>query len=212
MTRRYTPDPDAVTTALAARVDRLERDVHQSSTDLTALGRGVADLTAQIRSLTSTIGSTTGSAGGARQQQDAEDDDPQPDWIAVLDVETARTWLAAVADGVRDVLPQHGVTLAAPCWALHPGVVALLLAVQLERAAAYAQARPTAVTEWLTRWLPAAVARIDDALAACVAERGHREAGAVYDARDVDLASVATWWAADRHLPAARALALPRLS
>jgi hypothetical protein len=49
VTRRYSPDPDALAAALAARVDRLEHDTGQAATDLASLGRGVAQLTAQIR-------------------------------------------------------------------------------------------------------------------------------------------------------------------
>jgi hypothetical protein len=212
--RRYDPDPAALLTALAGRVDAIERDLHSATGDLTGLGRGVADLTAEIRRLAAlTPGDGSGAEGNGEQGGvDGEESSGQPDWLTVEDVETARLWLVELHRWVRDVLPGHGVVIAAACWPLHPDVVSVLLALEVERETAYAGERPTPVTEWITRWLPAAGVRIDLALAACVSERGHHHTGVVYDATGLDPASIATWWATDRATPAPAAFALPRLT
>jgi hypothetical protein len=207
--RRYAPDPDALAAALAARVDRLERDTQQAATDLASLGRGVAQLTAQIRLLVGVDAAVDGSGDGALVEERPAG---QPDWLTVKDVETARAWLIDVTDWSSGVLPGHGLTVGAPCWPLHPEVVCLLLALKAERDAAYECAGPTAVSEWLTRWLPAVATRMSEALAVCMAERGHREGGVTYDASDLDSASVAAWWVTDRDLPAAFAFDLRRLT
>jgi hypothetical protein len=206
--RRYSPDPDALAAALAARVDRLEHQVRQTGTDVAAIGRGLADLTGQIRRL-----------GDPAAPLEAGPDDEedigvagQPDWMRLADADTAREWLTGLDDWLTDVAGPHGLTVASVCWPLHPDVVALLLALLGEREAAYHGQRPTPVTEWLTRWLPAASTAITTALAACVAERGHRAGARTYDATGLDLASVAAWWATDRHIPAEHAFALPALT
>jgi hypothetical protein len=206
--RRYSPDPDALAAALAARVDRLEHQARQTGTDLAAIGRGLADLTAQIRRLTDhDIPPTV----GGDDEESVDEAGAQPDWMDVDDAETAHEWLTGLDDWLTDVAGHHGLTVPAGCWLLHPDVVALLLAVQGERETAYHGQRPTPVTEWLTRWLPATQAAISSALAGCVAERGHRAAGRTYDTTGLDAASVAAWWATDRHTPAEHAFALPAL-
>jgi hypothetical protein len=218
--RRYDPDPAALLSALAGRVDSIERDLRGATGDLAALGRGVADLTAEIRrlaTLTPTaagFGPQDGAGNGADAgAEDGTEASPgQPDWLAIQDAETARLWLVELHRWVEQVLAGHGLTIPAACWPLHPDVVALLLALEVERETAYAGDRPTPVTEWLTRWLPTTAARIDTALAGCVAERGHHHAGAVYDATGLDPASIATWWATDRTTPAPDAFALTQLN
>jgi hypothetical protein len=212
VSRRYLPDPDALTAAIARRVDAIERDQATAAGEVTALGRGVAELTAEIRRLarlTPANDDTTENAADGTAEGEAP---VQPDWLTVEDVETARIWLVELHRWVTEVLPGHGFTVTAPCWPLHPDVVAVLLALEVERETAYASDRPTPVTEWLTRWLPAATARIDTALAGCISERGHQHADAVYDATGLDPASVAAWWVTDRDTPAPDAFTLPRLT
>jgi hypothetical protein len=210
VSRRYVPDDAAVLTALAGRVDTLDLAVTALRRDVTGLRSGIATLTAELRR----SGSASGKGGGRGGNGDGdEDSEPQWDWLAVADVDTARAWLADIAaaldTGRGGVLAGHGLVVPAPCWALHPGAVAALLALLAERRAAYAGDRASAVLDWLTRWLPAATARLDRTLAACAQERAHVEGGTTYDARDLDLGSVAAWWAIDPHLPPAKALALP---
>ena len=214
MSRRYVSDPDGLAAALAGRVDRLETDVRRTSDDLTALGRGVGQLTAQIRGLTTATGNDPGTSGGDTDPvPDEAEAESQPDWMGIEDVELAREWLTDLQSWLTYVARHHGLILSAPCWPLHPDVVALLLALQYERSAAYEGERPTPVTEWLTRWFPATSSAIETALSGCVAERGHRHAGHIYDTTDLDLAAVAAWWALDRHeLPAVQALGLTRLA
>jgi hypothetical protein len=214
MTRRYLPPGDLLATALAGRVDALERETRDNTTGVTALGRGVADLTAQIRRLTDTP--TAGTAIGEQgDQQDSEDDGEdvgQPDWFAVEDPQTARDILTALTAWVEAIGIHYGITLSVPCWVLHPDVVTDLLALSLEREGAYTGPKPTPVSEWLTRWLPATTERITQALAGCAADRAHRHHGHLYDTQGFDPLSAGTWWAHDRHTPAPEAFALPHLT
>jgi hypothetical protein len=224
VTRRYIPDPDALGAALAARVDQLDHTIRSHDTrltglagDVTALGRGVADLTAQIRRTTGGLpqprnGSAPGSPSSGATGSDGGEEEGQPDWVAVDDPDLAREWLTGLAQWTDTVLRTHGVRLNASCWLLHPDVVAELLALRADRDAAYTGDRPTLVSEWLARWLPGAADRVATALAACITERGHRHQGSTYDATGLDPASVATWWTTDRATPAPVAFALPRLA
>ncbi|NLT53716.1 MAG: hypothetical protein GXX79_03935 [Actinomycetales bacterium] len=224
--RRYQSDPDALIDALAARVDDLDRELKRVGTDVTALGHGLAELTAQIRALANGTRTAGGggagtargdigtAAGGARgpgsTSPDGEEATAQRDWLTVTDPTTAADWLSDLSEWVTAVGTRHGLNLSEPCWVLHPDIVTELLALAAERVDAYDGDDPTAVCEWLSRWLPGATERITTSLAACVADRGHREAGHLYSTRDVDLSptTVATWWTTDRHLPAPQALAL----
>jgi hypothetical protein len=196
VSRRYVPDDAAVLTALAGRVDTLDLAVTALRRDVTGLRSGVATLTAELRR------PGLGNGGGRGGSGDGDEDSgPQRAWLADV--------AAALDTGRGGVLAGHGLVVPAPCWSLHPGAIAVLLALLAERRAAYAGDRASAVLDWLTRWLPAATARLDRTLAACAQERAHVEGGATYDARDLDLGSVAAWWATDLHLPPAKALALP---
>ncbi len=215
--RQYTPEPDALAAALASRVDALERVAHGLQDDVAALGRGVAELTAQIRHLT-LAGSGTRGPGSAAGRGPAEETDEaaattQRDWLCVTDPALARQWLTELAEWIDAVGIRHGLAMPVPCWVLHADVVAELLALATERTAVYAGDRPTAVCEWHARWLPGAVERVTAALAACVADRGHRAAGRLYSTRDVDLspATVANWWTTDRAVPPPVAFALTPL-
>ncbi len=208
MARKYLPEGELLAAALAGRVDATEHEVRKTSADVAALGRGLADLTAQIRTLTT--GGPVGTAGAV------QDDDDQPagqlDWFAVDDIETARAILTGLQDTVEAILTHHGISLDVPCWPLHPAVVVDLLALTAERDGAYTGPKPTPVSEWLTRWLPATTDRITAALATCLAEHGHRERPHLYDTTGFDPLSAAAWWARERHLTAPEAFALPRLT
>jgi hypothetical protein len=147
MARRYQPDPDKALTALAGRLDALEHDLRQNSADVTALGRGVTDLTIQIRHFTTTASASSGAGssagdgagGSAPVPADAEDGEAdneevgQPDWFAVEDPDAAVEILADLTEWVEQVGSHHGIVLPVACWVLHPDVVADLLALTSER-------------------------------------------------------------------------------
>jgi hypothetical protein len=211
MTRRYTPTGDLLATVLAGRVDALENDLRQITGDVAAVGRGVTDLTIQIRHLTPNLGSTDAADDAAA---DAAAPVGQIDWFAA-DPEGQAFAVDLLHDLIawaESVGSWYGIDLAPPCWALHPTVVADLVALLAERDAAYANTKPTPVSEFLTRWLPATRDRIRDALGPCAAERGHRHDGRTYDITGFDQLSAATWWATDRATPAVQAFALPELT
>jgi hypothetical protein len=117
--------------------------------------------------------------------------------------------LRGIQDLAGSVLVHYGIALTMPCWSLHPTVVADLLALTHERDTAYTGPRPTPVSEWLTRWVPASRERISTSLTLCATFRGHREGMTSYDTTGFGPLSAAAWWAIDRHIPAARAFALP---
>ncbi len=151
--------------------------------------------------LASTPRPSTGSTAAAA----SDSGKGQRDWLAVGDPAVARLWLHQADQFTRTVLAHHGFTASGAlpsCWALHPGVVADLLALAGEHTAAYTGTKPTPVSEWLTRWLPAARERITTTLQACRNERAHHEAGRTWAHEDLDLDSVAIWWATDRDRPA----------
>jgi len=204
MSRRYVVEDDgALLTALAGRVDSLERAHRVTVNEVSGLRRGLTELMTEIRRRPAPGAAGAGAPGGAGGG------DGQPDWVAVDDVDTARAWLAEVDRGRQQILTRHGMTVTAPCWSVHPDVVTCLTALLAERAAAYAGDRTGAVLDWLTRWAPAITTRIDASLAGCIAERAHTEHGHSYHVRDLDTASVAAWWVKDRHIPAPEAFALP---
>ncbi|MDQ1246871.1 MAG: hypothetical protein QG597_1239 [Actinomycetota bacterium] len=229
--RRALPDPAALAAAATARVDGVERELAAVRDDVTALGRGVTDLITQIRSLSATgtvptapggpDGSGHGSDGpglvvdgqdATRPEEDQEKG--QPDWLAVHDPEVASSYLTEAQEWANDVLIPHGVYLAeVPCWPLHPVAVADLLALSGERAHCYGAPDPTPVVEWLTRWLPAGLERLQVATADCRRDRAHHYGGRLYDAAGLTtsrgLADVAIWWTTHRDIPAPIWLHLP---
>lgn len=178
--------------ALAAQVATLQ-------TDVAALGRGVASLTQAVRA-----GATTTPAS---DDGDEEETKGQPDWLTVTDPEAARTWMAGAVEWLAGPGRWHGLDLA-PCWVLHPDVVADVLALSAERTAAYTSV-PSVVLDYLGRWLPDTRARITQALTGCTEARAHKVDGQMWDCTDLDPATVATWWATDRDRPAPTALLLP---
>jgi hypothetical protein len=205
--KKHLPDTGAALGALAARLDALDHlaatvDTHTG--DITALARAVADLTAQAR--TQAQAATTRAIRNAGTNHTGTDPDTgagtdagpatgtgQPDWVTVTDPALAAGWLTGAHAFITGVLAPIGAAPPAACWPLHPDVVTEVLALQAQHHHAYTT-DPTAVSEYLSRWLPGAVARITDALAACTADRGHRHGGATYHVPVLDPARVATWW------------------
>lgn len=205
--RRHVPDPGTETAVLARRLDTAETQLatlDTITTDTAALARGLADLTEQVRALTraTTTGAIRAAGTGTHSPTDEESSAPgtapdlaegQPDWLAVSDPGTAAEWLADAATFVQDILTPLGAA-PAMCWPLHPAAVVEILALREEHRAAYTGGSPTPVSEWLSRWLPSATARIREALSTCAAERGHRHNARTYEVPHLDLARVATWW------------------
>lgn len=211
--RQYRPSGDLLATVLAGRVDALEQQLAQNSGDVTALGRGVADLTTEIRKLTTSGNSASGQTPTPDDdEEEGEVPAGQPDWFAVEDPDDATRVLTALTTWVDEIGVHHGIRLPVACWALHPDVVAVLLALVTERESAYIGEQPTPVSEWLTRWLPATTTAITSALAACDEARAHVEAGTAYDLTGFDPISAGSWWALDRTIPAPAAFALPALT
>jgi hypothetical protein len=222
---------EAVLATLAARLDAVERTQTSQGKDISALGRGVAALTSQLR--------TTGLPGAGHRPgadtdtapdtaaTDATDADAVPDatahetgttttgpersspqqrdWLAVTDPDTARDWLLQAQEWIDHVGVRCGLGLPA-CWPLHPGVVTEVLALSAERTAAYGSASTTTVSEYLGRWLPGARDRIHQALQGCLG--GHQHQRTTFHVPALDLAAVATWWTRDRATPAPTALHL----
>ncbi len=225
--RRAITDPTVLAAAIGRRLDTVETGLTELGEDVTALGRGVTALTIQIRDLSQTrvqrsLASDTGTGGhgepGTAPATDQlvgpidEGEQGQRDWLAVTAPDVAVGWVLEVADWSAQVLDLHGLRLAGTaCWPLHPDVVVELLALVAQRHDAYGGAKPAAVSEWLTRWLPAGVERIRAGLKACSEERAHWHDGHLFDPSALDPAHAAAWWATDRATPAPRALALPRL-
>jgi hypothetical protein len=217
MTRRYLPDDQALAAALAGRIDVLERQLRQTTGDVTALGRGVSTLSSQIRDLATNLTPTAAGTGDGPGNGELDEDGDgqevtgQPDWFTVTDPDEAAAILTTLNTWVQEVGVHHGITVPVPCWGLHPDVVTDLLALSTERISAYTNPHPTPVSEWLTRWLPAATERISSALTPCARERGHRDNGITYDTSGFDPYSAGPWWALDRETPAPTAFALTRL-
>ena len=217
MSRQYRPAGDMLAAVLAGRVDALEQQLTQNAGDVTALGRGVADLTTQIRQLATTpaAGGSIGVGSGDDDQEEEEQDEPpvgQLDWFAVVEPEVAIGILTTLTAWVERIGAHHGIDLPVACWGLHPDVVAALLALAAERDTAYTGPQPTPVSEWLARWLPASITAVTAALAGCAEARGHSEAGIAYGLTGFDPVSAGPWWALDRTTPASVAFALPALT
>jgi hypothetical protein len=134
MARRYphpVEDPDAAPgvnarlAGLAARLDAVEARTEGHGADLTALGRSLARIADHNAASTPSPRPATGG------------DDERRDWFAVTDPAEAAVWLLDLLAWLDRVGAAHQVC-PAPCWPLHPDVVAGLLALADARAAAYA--------------------------------------------------------------------------
>jgi hypothetical protein len=206
VSRRYGSLPgadEARLAALIAKVDRAETTLNGHGRDITALGHGLARVTATLRDL----GHTPEHApeDTADPQDGPEQARGQRDWLRVTDPATACEWLVEAVEWTRTIGDLHHLSFV-PCWPLHPETVAEVLALAAERTAAYSSDSSTAVCEYLSRWLPAARDRIREALEPC--HGGHQHGQQTYYASGLDVTSVATWWATDRATPAPAALRL----
>ena len=176
MTPSSTPpaqiDQDTVR-AVVGRVDRLEADLAKLDRTLTALSGAVKGLLA------------------AKQEQAV-----QPDWLTVDKPAVAQAMLLAAVDWTE----RHGATLGLkvqPCWPWHPQAVAVLLAATQHHYAVYHGPSPVAVTDFLTRYLPAIAKQLREAQGNC-REAIHLQNGDKYTVHRDQLPDLARWWATDR--------------
>lgn len=156
------------------RLDTLEAALDQQAVDIAALGRGVSALLKAKR----------------------EDGRGQPDWIAVDDPAAAVTLLEAAATWVDKHAAHLGLEVQ-PCWPWHPSAVVVVLALAEHYRAAYRGHAAPAVTDYLTRTLPAGAATVRRALGQCTRHE-HQEAGDTWTTTWAALPELARWWATDR--------------
>jgi hypothetical protein len=200
--RKPETDLTATVTALARRLDRIDThltQVDQLAVDVTALGRGLAELTTQVRALTAATNHRTRTDNPGPDQHQAEDAEGhdvegQPNWLTVTDAAIATEWLTDAMAFATDVLPQLLRLELPACWPLHPQAVVEVLALQHQYNAAYTAPDPTGVSEVLSRWLPGTARRLNADTGQCSAQRAHRTGGREYQFPRLDLTTVATWW------------------
>jgi hypothetical protein len=112
-------------------------------------------------------------------------------WPDLDERSTAAEW-RHLGKWVDNLLARHPVHRRAlrPCWRAHPDVVDELCALRAAWQGAYRSLEPssTAAVDWMTRWLPATMARIDleFSQAGC-------KAGREPEHRDPDAHPIATW-------------------
>lgn len=112
-------------------------------------------------------------------------------WPELDERSAAAEWrnLGKWLDGLLARHPMHRRVLR-PCWRAHTDVVDEISALRLAWQGAYrsAEASATAAVDWMTRWLPATMARID-------VEFNHAgcKAGREPEHRDPDTHPIATW-------------------
>jgi len=173
-----TPPPPAqidqgTVRAVVGRVDRLESDLAKLNVTVAGLGNAVKGLLAQ-------------------KQEQAK----QPDWLSVDKPAVAEAMLL----GTLEWTERYGVTLGLklqPCWPWHPHLVATLLAATQHYHAVYNGPAPIAVTDYLTRYLPAIAKQLREAQGSC-REAIHLVAGEKFVVHRDELPSLARWWATDR--------------
>jgi hypothetical protein len=208
------PADDAVT-ALARRLDDVDTRLLQLDAltrDVAAVGRGLADLTAQVRALTEATNrgivtapnrkplpagsdDTTAASGG---DDGATEGMVQPNWLTVTDPDLAAAWLAAAMTFAAEVLARFPDGSVPDCWPLHEAAVVEMVALQSQYATAYEAEHPGPVSELLGRWLPGAVRRLTKATAECERRSGHVEGRHVYQVPHLDAGRVAVWWVESR--------------
>lgn len=187
---------DAVDTHLV-RVDARLAQVDQVAADVSAVGRGLAELTVQVRALTEATGRTIIAGPNHPPAADTDPEEQagagQPDWLTVTDPDLAAQWLSDAVEFATHVLAQFPNTALPACWPLHPTAVTELIALHRQHRDAYAASGPAGVSEFLARWLPGAVHRIKAATSACETRSGHVEGKHVYHVPALDPARVALW-------------------
>jgi hypothetical protein len=114
-------------------------------------------------------------------------------WPALDHGQAAAAW-DELGEWVRELLTRysHHAWTVRPCWRQHPEIVDELTALRVVWLDAYANpaARPTAAADFLTRWLPGAMTRIE---AAFGRSRCRTEAGKNVHADDDTRWAVPDW-------------------
>ena len=136
--------------------------------------------------------------------EEEEQEEPPRDWLAVDDVETARQWLKDLTEWIAG--PYRYLPKAyelPPCWPWHHTIVQELLAIHRSRTAAY-EAGGGPVSDFLTRWWPSTLARLEEELGGhCTgpAKRGgeirpgvHQEGGKRFAVDPGMVDHLAAWW------------------
>jgi hypothetical protein len=174
--RQPLPIDENTVRAVVGRVDRVESD---------------------LAKLTSTV---TGLNGAVKRLLTAEQEKArQPDWLAVDKPAVAEAMLMATADWAD----RYGTLLGLmpqPCWPWHAHLVAVLVAAAQHHAAIYAGPNPVAVTDYLTRHLPAIAKQLREGQGSC-REAIHldgRDKSEKYVVHRDQLPDLARWWATDR--------------
>ena len=190
-------------------IDARLAQVDQLAQDVAALGRGLADVAAQVRAQADSTSrriiavpnqrdrvGEAGPDGDETAEAEAESDgaEAQPNWLTVTDPAAAIQWLTDAVAFVDDVLAPLGQAPNPSCWLLHPRTVIEVIALQAQYRLAYSAEDATAVSELLTRWLPGATGRVGKDLSNCLSERAHRHGGRPYELPKLDPVLVASWW------------------
>ena len=205
---------DGAVTALARRLDDVDTRLLQLDVltrDVAAIGRGLADLTAQVRALTEATnrGIVTapnrnpfpggdGDAEALLSDDGAGEEGTQPNWLTVTDPDLAGQWLADAMTFAEEVLARFPDTRLPACWPLHAIAVVEMVALRAQYATAYEAAHPGPVSELLGRWLPGTVRRLRKATGECERRAGHVEGRHVYQVPALDPGRVALWWVESR--------------
>jgi hypothetical protein len=193
---------DVVDTHLV-RVDARLAQVDHVAADVAALGRGLAELTAQVRALnesrhTNGANPVPAASPDSDPHDGATPDGPdgaaQPDWFTVTDPDLAGQWLTDAVEFADRVLARFPDAALPACWPLHPAAVAEMIALNRQHSDAYTTPDPGAVSEFLARWLPGTVRRLNRATQQCEVRAGHVEGKRVYHVPALDPGRVALWW------------------
>jgi hypothetical protein len=207
--RKHDTDPDTPEVNLRRRMDGVDERLAQFQVladDVTALGKGLAELTNRVTALTQAADRSTVTAPprtGPETDGDEEDDaekgqEGQPDWLAATDPESAAAWLGEALTFADDVLARFPQGTLPACWPVHEVAVVEVVALHRQWVDAYASADPGAVSDLLGRWLPAAVRRLTQLLGECGIQRAHQEDGHSYRVPALDPGRVALWWVETR--------------
>jgi hypothetical protein len=213
MGKRYEiEDPSPLAVLLQGQVELVRRDMGTMNATLDThaldLGQHKRDLEA-IGRWQGTVNETLAKLGKPEEpepEEDEEDPKTQRDWLNIPndDPELAWEWLYTVrAWHDEEFVVATGRALPA-CWPWHPRAVRELLILQDHSALVFGSPSTPAASDYLTRFQPAAVARLvgkerDAILARCLKGSQHQEPE--LGAAEVDpekLRDYARWWATKR--------------
>lgn len=198
-------DPDDRYRALASVVSQLGAKVDDLTQDMDSTKRAVEMVLSTV-----TDALEAGDADMKDGKKPKKAKPTQRDWFAVTDADTAVVWMTDVTQWLAG--PGTGLRFdLAPCWPLHPDVVAELLALSASWKDAYGAPTPGPVQDLLGRSVPTARAHITESLAPCTRPENrvgpapaHVDPAGTWSigpTSTLDPLSVAAWWALDRGNP-----------